>query len=88
MSKKSVAHRPRQRRAQVTYCTITPAAWNRLRSIVFQLQNGQPLAFEACLALEERVQQFAGQDRILIALVAEAWRQTYPEAPTEIVLPP
>jgi hypothetical protein len=87
MSKKSVAHRPRQRRAQVTFCTITPAAWNRLRSFVFQLQNGQPLAFEACLALEERVQQFAGQDRILIALVAEAWRQTYPDAPTEIALP-
>jgi hypothetical protein len=36
MSKKSVAHRPRQRRAQVTCCTITPAAWNRLRSFVFQ----------------------------------------------------
>jgi hypothetical protein len=87
MSKKSVAQRPRQRRAQVTYCTITPAAWNRLRSFVFQLQNGMPLAFEACLALEERVQQFAGQDRILIALVAEAWRQTYPDAPTEIALP-
>ena len=87
MSKKSVAHRPRQRRAQVTCCTITPAAWNRLRSFVFQLQNGKPLAFEACLALEERVQQFAGQDRILIAFVAEAWRQTYPEAPTEIALP-
>ena len=87
MNKKSVAHRPGQRRAQVTFCTITPAAWNRLRSFVFQLQNGQPLAFEACLALEERVQQFAGQDRILIALVAEAWRQTYPDAPTEIELP-
>ena len=87
MSKKSVAQRPRQRRAKVTYCTITPAAWNRLRSFVFQLQNGKPLAFEACLALEERVQQFAGQDRILIALVAEAWRQTYPEAPTESALP-
>jgi hypothetical protein len=54
---------------------------------VFQLQNGKPLACEACLALEERVQQFAGQDRILIALVAEAWRQTYPDAPTEIALP-
>jgi hypothetical protein len=52
MSKKSVAQRPRQRRAQVTSCTITPAAWNRLRSFVFQLQNGKPLAFEACLALE------------------------------------
>jgi hypothetical protein len=87
MSKKSVAHRPRQRRAQVTYCTIIPAAWNRVRSFVFQLQNGKPLACEACLALEERVQQFAGQDRILIALVAEAWRQTYPDAPTEIELP-
>jgi hypothetical protein len=87
MSKKSVAQRPRQRRAKVTYCTITPAAWNRLRSFVFQLQNGMPLACEACLALEERVQQFVGQDRILIALVAEAWRQTYPDAPTEIELP-
>jgi hypothetical protein len=54
---------------------------------VFQLQNGQPLAFEDCLALEERVHQFVGEDRFLIALVAEAWRQTYPEAPTEIVLP-
>ena len=88
MNKKSVAHRPRQRRAQVTCCTITPAAWNRLRSFVFQLQNGQPLACEACLALEERVHQFVEEDRFLIALVAEAWRQTYPEAPTEIVLPP
>jgi hypothetical protein len=87
MSKKSVAQRPRQRRAQVTFCTITPAAWNRLRSFVFQLQNGKPLAFEACLALEERVHQFVEEDRFLIALVAEAWRQTYPEAPTEIVLP-
>jgi len=55
---------------------------------VFQLQNGKPLAFEACLALEERVHQFVEEDRFLIALVAEAWRQTYPEAPTEIVLPP
>jgi len=88
MSKKSVAQRPRQRRAQVAFCTITPAAWNRLRSFVFQLQNGKPLAFEACLALEERVHQFVEEDRFLIALVAEAWRQTYPEAPTEIVLPP
>ena len=87
MSKKSVAHRPRQRRARVTFCTITPAAWNRLRSFVFQLQNGQPLACEACLALEERVHQFVEEDRFLIALVAEAWRQTYPEAPTEIALP-
>jgi hypothetical protein len=55
---------------------------------VFQLQNGQPLAFEDCLALEERVHQFVGEDQFLIALVAEAWRQTYPEAPTEIELPP
>jgi hypothetical protein len=54
---------------------------------VFQLQNGQPLAFEDCLALEERVHQFVGEDRFLIALVVEAWRQTYPEAPTEIALP-
>ena len=54
---------------------------------MFQLQNGQPLACEACLALEERVHQFVEEDRFLIALVAEAWRQTYPEAPTEIVLP-
>ena len=54
---------------------------------MFQLQNGKPLAFEACLALEERVHQFVGQDRVLIALAAEAWRQTYPEAPTEIELP-
>ena len=88
MSKKAASKRPRQRRAKVTYCTITPAAWNRLRSFVFQLQNGKPLAFEACLALEERVHQFVEEDRFLIALVAEAWRQTYPEAPTEIVLPP
>ena len=88
MSKKAASKMPRQRRAKVTYCTITPAAWNRLRSFVFQLQNGKPLAFEDCLALEERVHQFVGHDRFLIALVAEAWRQTYPEAPTEIVLPP
>ena len=87
MSKKSASHRPRQRREQVTYGTITPAAWNRLRSFVFQLQTGQPLAFEACLALEARVHQFAGEDRVLIALVAEAWRQTYPDAPTAIALP-
>ena len=72
---------------KVTYGIITPAAWNRLRSFVFQWQNGQPLAFEDCLALEERVHQFVGEDRFLIALVAEAWRQTYPEAPTEIELP-
>jgi hypothetical protein len=72
----------------VTYGIITPAAWNRLRSLVFQWQNGQPLAFEDCLALEARVHQFVGEDRVLIALVADAWRQTYPEAPTEIALPP
>ena len=69
-------------------CTITPAAWNRLRSFVFQLQNGQPLALEACLALEARVRQFDALDQTLIALVAEAWRQTYPEAPTELELIP
>jgi hypothetical protein len=34
------------------------------------------------------VHQFVGEDRVLIALVADAWRQTYPEAPTEIELPP
>jgi hypothetical protein len=34
------------------------------------------------------VHQFVGEDRVLIALVAEVWRQTYPEAPTEIALPP
>ena len=88
MRKKAAAKMPRQRRAKVTSCTITPAAWNRLRSFVFQWQNGQPLAFEDCLALEARVHQFVGEDRVLIALVAEAWRQTYPEAPTEIALPP
>jgi hypothetical protein len=33
------------------------------------------------------VHQFVEEDRFLIALVAEAWRQTYPEAPTEIALP-
>ena len=88
MRKKAASKRPRQRRVQVTYCTITPAAWNRLRSFVFQLQNGKPLAFEACLALEERVHQFVGPDRCLIALVAEAWRLTYPDAPTEIELTP
>ena len=42
---------------------------------------------QACLALEARVHQFVGEDRVLIALVAEAWRQTYPEVPTEIELP-
>jgi hypothetical protein len=88
MRKKAASQRPRQRRVKLTYCTITPAAWNRLRSFVFQLQNGQPLAFADCLALEERVHQFVDQDRCLIALVAEAWRQTYPEAPTEIALTP
>ena len=88
MRNKAAAQRPRPRRAQVTACTITPAAWNRLRSFVFQWQNGQPLAFDDCLALEARVRQFDGLDQTLIALVAEAWRQTYPEAPTEIVLPP
>ena len=88
MSKKSASHRPRQRREQVTYGIITPAAWNRLRSFVFQWQNGQPLAFADCLALEARVHQFVGEDRVLIVLMAEAWRQTYPEAPTEIALPP
>ena len=87
MRKKAAAKRPRQRREKVMACTITPAAWNRLRSFVFQLQTGQPLAFEACLALEARMHQFAGEDRVLIALVAAAWRQTYPEAPTEIALP-
>jgi hypothetical protein len=88
MSKKSASHRPRPRIEKVAYGIITPAAWNRLRSFVFQLQNGQPLAFADCLALEERVHQFVGEDRVLIALVAEVWRQTYPEAPTEIALPP
>ena len=87
MSKKSASHRPRPRIEKVAYGIITPAAWNRLRSFVFQLQNGQPLAFADCLALEERVHQFVGEDRVLIALVAEAWRQTYPEPPTEIALP-
>jgi hypothetical protein len=86
--RKKAAKMPRQRRAKVTYCAITPAAWNRLRSFVFQPQNGQPLAFEDCLALEERVHQFGGEDQVLIALAAEAWRQTYPDAPTEMVLTP
>jgi hypothetical protein len=86
MRKKAAAKMPRQRGAKVTYYTITPAAWNMLRSFMFQPQNGQPLAFADCLALEERAYQFEGQARILIALVAEAWRQTYPEAPTEIEL--
>ena len=88
MRKKAAAKRPRPQREPVTACTITPAAWNRLRSFVFQLQNGQPLAFEDCLALEERLHQFAGEDQVLIALAAEAWRQTYPEAPTKIGLTP
>ena len=88
MGKKATAKLPGQRREKVTYCTITPAAWNRLRSFVFQPQNGQPLTFEDCLALEERLHQFAGEDQILIALAAEAWRQTYPEAPTKIGLTP
>ena len=74
--------------AKGTYYTITPAAWNMLRSFLFQPQNGQPLAFADCLALEERAYQFEGQAQILIALVAEAWRQAYPEAPTEIALTP
>jgi hypothetical protein len=87
MRKKAAAKMPRPRRGMVMSCTITPAAWNRLRSFVFQLQDGQPLAFEDCLALEARVHQFVGEDRVLIALVAEAWRQTYPEAPTAIELP-
>jgi len=86
--RKKAAKMPRQRRAKVTYCAITPAAWNRLRSFVFQLQNGQPLAFEDCLALEERVHQFVDEDQVLIALAAEAWHQTYPDAPTEMVLTP
>jgi len=88
MRKKAAAKRPRPQREPVTACTITPAAWNRLRSFVFQLQNGQPLAFEDCLALEARVHQFVDEDRCLIVLVAEAWRQTYPEAPTELELIP
>jgi hypothetical protein len=53
---------------------------------MFQPQNGKPLTFEDCLALEERVHQFVGEDQCLIALAAEAWRQTYPEAPKEIAL--
>jgi len=88
MRKKAAAKRPRPQREPVTACTITPAAWNRLRSFVFQLQNGQPLAFADCLALEARVHQFVDEDRCLIVLVAEAWRQTYPEAPTELELIP
>jgi hypothetical protein len=88
MRQKAASQRPRQRRVKLTYCTITPAAWNRLRSFVFQPQNGKPLTFEDCLALEERVHQFVGEDQCLIALAAEAWRQTYPEAPTEIALTP
>ena len=88
MRKKAAAKMPRQQRVKITYCTITPAAWNRLRSFVFQLQNGQPLAFADCLALEARVHQFVDEDRCLIVLVAEAWRQTYPEAPTELELIP
>ena len=87
MSKKSASRRPRQRMEEVTYGTITPAAWNLLRSFLFQPQNGQPLACADCLALEERAYQFEGEVRVLIALVAEAWRQTYPAAPTEIALP-
>ena len=73
---------------QVTYGILTPAAWNRLRSFAFQWQNGQPLAFADCLALAERVHQFVGEDQVLIALAAEAWRRTYPDAPTEIGLTP
>jgi len=88
MHHKAASQRPRQQRVKVTSCTITPAAWNRLRSFVFQLQNGQPLAFADCLALEARVYQFGGEDQCLIALAAAAWRQTYPEAPTEIALTP
>ena len=88
MLKKAASKRPRQREAKGTYYTITPAAWNMLRSFLFQPQNGQPLAFADCLALEERAYQFEGQAQILIALVAEAWRQAYPEAPTEIALTP
>jgi hypothetical protein len=88
MRKKAAAKRPRQRGAKVTSYTITPAAWNMLRSFLFQPQNGQPLAFADCLALEERAYQFEGEARVLIVLVAEAWRQTYPEAPTAIELPP
>jgi hypothetical protein len=87
MSKKSASRRPRQRREEVTYGTITPAAWNLLRSFLFQPQNGQPVAYADCLALEARAYQFEGELRVLIALVAEAWRQTYPAAPTEIALP-
>src|ERR687885_2263055 len=87
MRKKAAAQRPRPPRDIVLSFPITPAAWNRLRSFVFQLQNGQPLAFADCLALEARVHQFVDEDRVLIALVAEAWRQTYPEAPTAIALP-
>ena len=78
----------RHRRVKRPYCTITPAAWNRLRSFVLQPQNGQPLPFDECLALEERVHQFGGEDQCLIALAAAAWRQTYPKAPTELALTP
>ena len=87
MSKKSAARRPRPRREEVTDGPITPAAWNLLRSFLLQPQNGQPVACADCLALEARAYQFEGEVRVLIALVAEAWRQTYPEVPTAIALP-
>jgi hypothetical protein len=86
MRKKRTAQRPRSRRTQVTSYAITPAAWNMLRSFVFQPQNGQPLACAECLALEKRADHFDDENRMLILLVATAWRQTYPDAPTECVV--
>jgi hypothetical protein len=88
MRHKAATQRPRHRWVKRTYCTLTPAAWNRLRSFVLQPQNGQPLPFDECLALEARVHHFGGADQCLIALAAAAWRQTYPEAPTEVALTP
>jgi hypothetical protein len=80
MSKKSAY---RRREETIVFNAHT---WNCLRAYLGWEETGEPVPFEACQEVFNRVEydERAEQLRVLAVLVIEGWQQSYPQAPQKL----
>jgi hypothetical protein len=81
MSKKSAYRRRREETI-----IFTAHTWDYLRAYLGWEETGEPVPFDVCQELFHRVEYDARaeQVRVLVALVVEGWRQSYPHAPQQL----
>jgi len=87
MSKKSAY---RRRKPLPTAYVFNANTWNRIRAHLGWPETGEPVPYATCLQLQDGLEGGGSEEAeifaVLLVMVTEGWRQSYPAPPQQVLM--